>query len=98
VRRITSLEIGRRQGADGTNDAEVWIEVEGNGFLYNMVRIIAGTLVMVGCGKQSSDWLAEVVAGRRRALAGPTAPPQGLSLIRIDLDTRSTEFKHVPPT
>jgi tRNA pseudouridine38-40 synthase len=98
VRRITSLEIGRRQGADGTNDAEVWIEVEGNGFLYNMVRIIAGTLVMVGCGKRSSDWLAEVVAGRRRALAGPTAPPQGLSLIRIDLDTRSTEFKHVPPT
>lgn len=98
VRRITSIEISRRQGADGTADAEVWIEVEGNGFLYNMVRIIAGTLVMVGCGKRPSDWVAEVVAGQRRTLAGPTAPPQGLSLVQIDLDATTTELQHVPPT
>ena len=97
VRRISAIEIGRRQGADGTTDAEVWIEVEGNGFLYNMVRIIVGTLVMVGCGKRSPDWVAEVLAGRRRALAGPTAPPQGLLLSRIDLDPTTTELQHVPP-
>jgi len=97
VRRISAIEIGRRQGADGTTDAEVWIEVEGNGFLYNMVRIIVGTLVMVGCGKRSPDWVAEVLAGRRRALAGPTAPPHGLLLARIDLDATITELQHVPP-
>jgi len=97
VRRISAIEIGRRQGADGTTDAEVWIDVEGNGFLYNMVRIIVGTLVMVGCGKRPPDWVAEVLVGRRRVLAGPTAPPQGLALMRIDLDPATTKPQHVPP-
>lgn len=96
VRRITAIEVGRQQGGDATPDAEVWVEVEGSGFLYNMVRIIVGTLVMVGCGKRPPGWVAEVLAARRRAAAGPTAPPQGLSLLRIDLDT-TAEPLHVPP-
>jgi tRNA pseudouridine38-40 synthase len=65
--------------------AEVWIEVEGNGFLYNMVRIIVGSLVLVGAGKRSPEWLGEALAARSRPTAGPTAPPEGLVLVAIDL-------------
>lgn len=64
---------------------EVWIEVEGNGFLHNMVRIIVGTLVMVGSGRRAAAWVAEALAARSRPAAGPTAPPQGLTLLWIRL-------------
>ncbi|MGL4511707.1 MAG: tRNA pseudouridine(38-40) synthase TruA [Lacipirellulaceae bacterium] len=60
------------------------IEVTGDGFLYNMVRSIAGTLVEVGRGAKPAEWVAEVVAGRNRAAAGPTAPAQGLVLVRVE--------------
>jgi tRNA pseudouridine38-40 synthase len=60
------------------------IEVEGNGFLYNMVRAIAGTLVEVGRGKQDSRWPAQALAARNRAAAGPTAPAHGLFLMHIE--------------
>lgn len=60
------------------------IEVEGNGFLYNMVRAIAGTLVEVGRGKRSVDWTAEVLAECDRSRAGPTAPPHGLFLLHVE--------------
>ena len=65
---------------------EVWVEVVGNGFLYNMVRIITGSLVMVGSGKRRPEWIREVIAARSRPAAGPTAPPQGLVLVSIELD------------
>jgi tRNA pseudouridine38-40 synthase len=63
--------------------ALVSVEVEGDGFLYNMVRSIAGTLVEVGRGRRPSEWVAEVVAARDRAAAGQTAPPQGLTLLWV---------------
>lgn len=59
-------------------------EIEANGFLYNMVRNIVGTLVEVGRGKQPVSWVREVLDARDRTHAGPTAPPQGLFLQRVD--------------
>jgi len=58
----------------------VVIEVAGNGFLYNMVRIIAGTLVEAGRGRMEPAAMADVIAARDRTAAGPTLPPQGLCL------------------
>ena len=86
VRTIHAAEVFRHSGYDDAADAEVWLEVVGNGFLYNMVRIITGSLVMVGCGKRKPEWIREVIAARSRPAAGPTAPPQGLVLVSIDLD------------
>jgi tRNA pseudouridine38-40 synthase len=86
VRTIHELSVIRPPVTDDAAGAEVWLEVEGNGFLYNMVRIIAGSLVMVGAGRRPPGWLAEALAARSRPVAGPTAPPQGLVLVRIDLD------------
>jgi len=60
---------------------EVIISVVGNGFLYNMVRIIAGTLIEVGTGKRSPESIEEALAAKDRTMAGPTAPACGLTLI-----------------
>jgi tRNA pseudouridine38-40 synthase len=62
----------------------VTIEVAGDGFLYNMVRTIVGTLIEVGAGKRDINWPAEVLAARDRRRAGQTAPPHGLFLVRVD--------------
>jgi tRNA pseudouridine38-40 synthase len=90
VRTIHAAGVSRRGGDDDVPDAEVWIEVCGNGFLHNMVRIIAGSLVTVGRGKREPGWIAEVIAARSRPAAGPTAPPQGLVLVSIELDEHRT--------
>lgn len=70
----------------------ITITCVGDGFLYNMVRIIVGSLVEIGMGKQDPLWLGQVLVGRARQLAGPTAPPQGLVLERVlyrpSLDSR----------
>ncbi|WP_428306014.1 tRNA pseudouridine(38-40) synthase TruA [Lacipirellula sp.] len=58
----------------------VTIDVEGDGFLYNMVRTIAGTLVEVGRGRRSPEWVAEVIASKDRCTAGQTAPAHGLCM------------------
>ena len=60
------------------------IDVHGDGFLYNMVRTIVGTLVEVGIGKRDITWPAEVLAACDRRRAGQTAPPHGLFLVRVD--------------
>ena len=60
------------------------IEVEADGFLYNMVRNIVGTLIEVGRGKQSVEWIDQVLVARDRDAAGPTAPACGLFLLRVD--------------
>jgi tRNA pseudouridine38-40 synthase len=52
--------------------------------LYNMVRSIAGTLMLVGAGKRSESWVADVLAGQSRVLAGPTAPAKGLFLVKVE--------------
>ena len=59
---------------------ELHVVVRGNGFLYNMVRIIAGTLVEVGRGRYEPDRITAMLAVKKRELAGPTLPPQGLCL------------------
>jgi len=68
---------GKRRGI-------VHLYVTGTGFLYNMVRIIAGTLIEVGEGKRAPDELAVILAARDRAKAGPTAVPQGLILWEVE--------------
>jgi tRNA pseudouridine38-40 synthase len=64
--------------------SRITIDVAGDGFLYNMVRTIVGTLVEVGVGKRSIEWPAEVLATRDRRAAGQTAPPHGLFLVSVD--------------
>ncbi|MDE3154153.1 MAG: tRNA pseudouridine(38-40) synthase TruA [Acidobacteriota bacterium] len=61
-------------------------EITGDGFLRHMVRAIVGTLVEIGSGRRPVGWMAEVLAARDRGQAGPTAPAQGLCLVRVDYD------------
>jgi tRNA pseudouridine38-40 synthase len=61
-------------------DDEALVTVRGSGFLYNMVRIIVGTLVEIGRGHWGPDRIDRILASRDRAQAGPTAPPDGLYL------------------
>jgi tRNA pseudouridine38-40 synthase len=61
-------------------------EIAGTGFLKYMVRAIVGTLVEVGDGKRSPASLGALLMSRNRAAAGPTAPPSGLYLVRVDYD------------
>lgn len=65
-------------------DERIWIELTGNGFLYNMVRIIAGTLVDVGIGKIEPEEIAEIIKSEKRENAGKTLPPQGLFLVDVE--------------
>ena len=60
--------------------------ITGDGFLRHMVRAMIGTLVEVGRGKRSVDWVTDVLASGRRAEAGPTAPPQGLVLVSVEYE------------
>ena len=67
------------------DSGRVWsVVIEGNAFLYNMVRAIVGTLVEVGRGKRDITWPAAVLAARDRRQAGQTAPPHGLFLVSVD--------------
>lgn len=76
VRTIYSAEV--------IEDGErIKIELSGNGFLYNMVRIISGTLVDVGLGKIEPSQIAEIIEQKDRKLAGKTLPPQGLYLVEV---------------
>ena len=76
VRTITALDVARR-------GEYVWVDVEADGFLYNMVRAIAGTLTQVGRGHWPAAKVAEVLAAGDRRQAGPTASPEGLCLLRV---------------
>lgn len=77
VRIILDIQI-RREGE------EIVIQVCGNGFLYNMVRIIAGTLMEAGRGVFPPEHVKEILEARDRRYAGPTAPACGLTLIRYE--------------
>ena len=76
VRTVVDLCVERR-------DEAVTVEVEADGFLYNMVRSIAGTLVWVGCGKRAPEWVAKALEAENRIEAGPTAPAHGLCLLFV---------------
>lgn len=80
VRTLSHVGVGQG-GPAGT---EIDIDVCGDGFLYNMVRGIAGTLVEVGRGAREPEWTTEVLAARDRRAAGPNAPALGLVLMRVD--------------
>ena len=62
----------------------IYIELTGNGFLYNMVRIISGTLVDVGMGKILPEEIQEIIKEGKRERAGKTLPPQGLYLVKVE--------------
>jgi tRNA U38,U39,U40 pseudouridine synthase TruA len=64
--------------------AMLLFDIRGSGFLRHMVRIIVGSLVEVGRGRQPIDWIGRVLASRDRTAAGPTAPGLGLFLVSVD--------------
>lgn len=79
VRTIYSLDVKKEEDM-------IIIRISGNGFLYNMVRIIAGTLMKVGMGVYPPEHVEEILDARNRQAAGPTAPAQGLTLIRMEYE------------
>lgn len=79
VRRVYSVEL-EEQGA------ELVIRVTGAGFLYNMVRIIAGTLMEVGVGRIAPEDIPGILEAKDRNAAGPTAPANGLTLVRYEFE------------
>ena len=80
VRTVRDIQVHRVVQLDGDR---VVIEVEADGFLYNMVRNIVGTLVEVGKGIRPLDWPSEVLATRDRTIAGMCAPAHGLYLLKV---------------
>lgn len=64
-------------------DNRIYIELTGNGFLYNMVRIISGTLLEVGLGKIKPEEIPEIIESKDRKRAGKTLPPHGLYLVEV---------------
>ena len=74
VRTVHALDVTR----DGDY---VHFEIQANAFLHHMVRNVVGSLLPVGLGEREPGWVGEVLAGRDRNLAGPTAPSQGLTFL-----------------
>lgn len=77
VRKIYKAEV-----IEGEN-GRIYIELTGNGFLYNMVRIIAGTLLEVGTGKILPEEIPAIISAGERTRAGKTLPPNGLCLMEV---------------
>ena len=69
----------------GVSPREIVIRVSGTGFLYNMVRIIAGTMMEAGRGAIEPEEIKEILKACDREKAGPTAPPEGLTLVRYEI-------------
>ena len=92
VRTIKDIKISEgplqtvAPGGAGEYPRDIFIDITGDGFLYNMVRIITGTLVEIGLGKREPDEVKKIIESRDRTNAGHTAPPQGLCLMRVFLD------------
>lgn len=85
IKTMNSIEISQRAGAG----SRYWrFEFEANAFLHHMIRNIMGCLLAIGQGTQSSAWLAEVVAARRRDAAAPTFSPDGLYFLGPVYDDR----------
>ena len=76
VRTLTKLELQEKDGI-------ITVELSGDGFLYNMVRIIVGTIVDVGLGKIRVEDLPEIIESKDRTRAGKTLPPHGLYLVQV---------------
>ncbi|MCR5720589.1 MAG: tRNA pseudouridine(38-40) synthase TruA [Lachnospiraceae bacterium] len=79
VRTVLSIDIWEE-------GEEVKFKIKGTGFLYNMVRIIVGTLLEVGVGRKNPAWVKEVLEKKDRTAAGPTAPAKGLTLYQYEFE------------
>ena len=79
VRTVYSVKVDKA-------DDIINIRVQGSGFLYNMVRIIAGTLIQVGLGEIKPEDIPGILEAKNRSAAGPTAPAQGLTMIGIEYE------------
>lgn len=79
IRRLDAIDIEETESA-------VILRFSGNGFLYNMVRILTGTLVEIGTGTRGISTIGEILERKERVLAGMTAPAKGLTLVRVKYD------------
>ena len=91
VRRIDEIAIAE---AGSEDPWLVGVDVRGNAFLRNMVRIVVGTLVEVGTGRRPAEQVAEILASRDRTRAGITAPAHGLELVSVRYDGRKLGPPH----
>jgi len=76
VREVKHVSVSRRED-------EVILDVSANGFLYHMVRNIAGSLLEVGCAERPAEWIADLLEGQDRTVAGVTAEPDGLYFMGV---------------
>ncbi len=76
IRTIHSIDIRKNNGF-------IEITIEGSSFLRSMIRIIVGTLILIGKGKLKKESLPDIILGKKRCLSGPTAPGQGLYLEKV---------------
>ena len=79
IRRIYYLKVEREREL-------ICIRISGNGFLYNMVRIIAGTLIQIGSGLMEPEEIPAILGALDRQAAGPTAPAKGLTLLGMEFE------------
>jgi len=91
VRRL--FEVSVKEIREGEEEGLIEIEVSGEAFLYNMVRIIAGTLLYVGQGKISAEDVSDIIKSGDRKKAGKTLPPHGLTLEEVYYDWDSLQLK-----
>ena len=83
VRTVFEVSVERGRGPLREN---ITFEIAADGFLYNMVRAIAGSLAKIGRGSHDPVWMKEILQAQDRTLAGPTAPTHGLFLVKVDYD------------
>ena len=79
VRVVDKIQITSRKGY-------IYFTFHGTGFLQNMVRVLVGTLLEVGYGRMLPEEMPGILEAKDRKLAGPTAPPQGLCLMKVDYE------------
>ena len=77
VRMVDTIEVVQKKDY-------IYFNFHGTGFLQNMVRILVGTLLEVGCGRLTTEDVARILEAKDRKQAGPTAPPEGLCLVKVD--------------
>lgn len=87
IRTIYEIEI-----KDLPEEKLLLFTITGNGFLYNMVRIISGTLIEIGLGIRKPEEMPQIIAGCNRALAGHTAPAKGLCLLSVEYPPEDTSY------
>lgn len=97
VRTVFDVSVRRLELSDGMFSPLICVEVEANGFLYNMMRAIAGTLALIGVearrGRRHPERMREIIESGNRSGAGPTAPAQGLYLLNVVYPTEKTTLQ-----